>query len=319
MAKTYREIHAKLVKIAQDELAIAQGEVSPNSEAGPQEVVDELVEVIDDLEKVVDVIPAEPSQESADEIGAEPPEINEDPAAAVPPSPEEEKLAKIRYAQAPVEQEDFPKLKDIKINPQDGRTIADGFDKLKHDPGNPQVKASYDALINETNQQFEELINGGLDVTPNAQGSTGYKTSADMHKDITENNHLSFFPTEKGFGASAVPKDHPMLRPSGFKAGDKELLANDVFRVVHDVNGHNKGEPSGFGPKGEQQAFLTHRQQYSELAGKALFTETAGQNNWVNFSKEFGDSNRADPKNTIFSAQKAGLFPNSIIKGEWHK
>ncbi len=140
-----------------------------------------------------------------------------------------------------------------------------------------------------------------------------------MHKDVTENNHLSFFPTDDGFGEGDTPEDHPMLAPTKFEVDGKNLKANDVFRIVHDINGHNRGEPSGFGPKGEHQAFLTHKQLYSEEATKAMFTETAGQNNWVNFSKEFGEGNRADPKNTRYADQKAGLFPEKFIKGEFHR
>ena len=41
-----KNIHAKLVKIAQDQLDIANAETAGT--AGPQEVVDALVEVIDD-------------------------------------------------------------------------------------------------------------------------------------------------------------------------------------------------------------------------------------------------------------------------------
>ena len=57
---------------------------------------------------------------------------------------------------------------------------------------------------------------------------------------------------------------------------------------------------------------------YSPLANKALATETMGQNNWVNFSDKYGESNRKDPKNTKFAEQKAGLMPDNIINGKWH-
>lgn len=212
-----------------------------------------------------------------------------------------------------------PRMKDVKIKESDGRQIADAYDNLKHDPNNPEVKDSYNNFIDETNKQFDDLLDSGLKVTPLKTGDNPYATSKQMNDDVTKNNHLSYFPTKEGFGPDAPPKDHPMLKGTKFQIGDEKLVANDVFRIVHDVNGHNRGEPSSFGPKGEQQAFLTHRQLYSEKAQGALFTETAGQNNWVNFNKKSGASNRADPKNTIFSQQKAGLFPKSFINRSFHQ
>ncbi len=211
-----------------------------------------------------------------------------------------------------------PRIKDVNVNSNDGREIADAYDNLKHDPGNPVVKESYDNFIDETNKQFDDLLDSGLKVTPLKKGDNPYANSKQMHNDISKNNHLSYFPTKEGFGEGATPKDHPMLKGTKFQIGDEKLVANDVFRIVHDVNGHNKGEPSGFGPKGEQQAFLTHKQLYGPKATRALFTETAGQNNWVNFNKKSGASNRADPKNTIFSEQKAGIFPDSFINRKFH-
>lgn len=211
-----------------------------------------------------------------------------------------------------------PRIKDVNVNSNDGREIADAYDNLKHDPGNPVVKESYDNFIDETNKQFDDLLDSGLKVTPLKTGDNPYANSKQMHDDISKNNHLSYFPTSEGFGEGATPKDHPMLKGTKFQIGDEKLVANDVFRIVHDVNGHNKGEPSGFGPRGEQQAFLTHKQLYGPKATRALFTETAGQNNWVNFNKKSGASNRADPKNTIFSEQKAGIFPDSFINRKFH-
>jgi hypothetical protein len=43
-----------------------------------------------------------------------------------------------------------------------------------------------------------------------------------------------------------------------------------------------------------------------------------GQNSTVNFGPH-GEHNKANPKNTIFADQKAGLLPDSIINGKWHE
>lgn len=207
----------------------------------------------------------------------------------------------------------------VKINPEHGLQIANAYDQMKHDPNHPDVKAAYGALINETKGQFNDLMKKGLKISKIKEGMENpYKTSKDMHKDIEENNHLWYFPTEQGYGSGEQGKDHPMLQPTEFKHGGQPMLANDMFRVVHDINGHYLGGKSAFGPTGEHQAYLAHKQMFSPLANKALFTETAGQNNWVNWSQSHGEKNRKDPKNTTFAEQKAGLMPDNIINKDWH-
>lgn len=207
---------------------------------------------------------------------------------------------------------------EVRINPEHGEKIANAYEQMKHEPNNPNVKAAYGALIDETGKQFKDLIGDGLKITklkPNEPNP--YSTSKHMHEDIEKNNHIYYFPTESGFGQGENNPDHPMLQPTEFKDADQPLLANDVFRIVHDVNGHYVGGKTTFGPKGEHQAYLQHSRMYSPLAKKALFTETVGQNNWVNFGP-YGTKNRSDPKNTVFAEQKAGLLPDEIVNGRFH-
>lgn len=208
----------------------------------------------------------------------------------------------------------------VKINPEHGKMIADAYEVMEHNPNHPDVKAAYGALIDETKNQFSDIMKKGLKISrikPNMDNP--YKSSKDMHKDIKENNHLWYFPTEQGFGSGdSDTNDHPLLQDSGLTHGKHKLTNNCLFRIVHDVNGHHLGGESGFGPSGEQQAYLTHKKMYSPLAQKALASETMGQNNWVNWSKSHGDSNRKDPSNTKFADQKAGLLPDHIVNGNWH-
>ena len=145
----------------------------------------------------------------------------------------------------------------VKINPDHGAEIADGYDALRHSPNEPETKAAYDALIGETRQQYDVLAEGGLKVTKLKQNQTGYSTAEEMHKDI-ESGHLSYFPTEHGFGANSENfQDHPMLTGSGIVGADgKEVANNDLFRIVHDINGHNLANKADFAPEGEQSAFL---------------------------------------------------------------
>jgi hypothetical protein len=212
----------------------------------------------------------------------------------------------------------------VNVNPEHGRTVADAYDTLQHNPKDPGVIEAYDAFKTETREQFDDLTKGGLKITKLGPGEDGYASAEAMHNDILENKHLSYFPSEEGFGKENN-FDHPMLQGSGvLDPGGKDIPHNDLFRIVHDVNGHNLSDLSDFSVEGEQSAFLTHRQQYSPIAQKALFTETAGQANWGAFNRKSGLSNMrkitAGKVNELdFAEQKAGIFPDEIINGKWHE
>ena len=212
----------------------------------------------------------------------------------------------------------------VKINPDHGAEIADGYDALRHSPNEPETKASYDALMSETREQYNKLAEGGLKVTKLKKNQVGYTTAEEMHNDIASGN-LKYFATEHGFGANSEKfQDHPMLTGSGIVGEDgKEVANNDLFRIVHDINGHNLANKADFSPEGEHSAFLKHREQYTPLAGKALFTETAGQANWGIFNKKSGNKNmrlisQGRESEIEFAEQKAGLFPDSMINKEYH-
>jgi len=213
-----------------------------------------------------------------------------------------------------------PSAPKVNINPEHGKIIADAYHNMKHDPHHPEVKAAYEALINETKKQFKDMLDQGFKFTkikPNQENP--YKTSRDLHNDIKQNKHLYFFPTEQGFGSGDKQvSDHPMLQPTEFMHEGKPLLANDIFRIVHDYRGHHLGGESTFGPKGEHQAYLTHKKDFSPLAQKALATETLMQNSWVNFGP-YGEHNRKNPHQTIYAEQKAAIAPDWIVNGRWHE
>jgi hypothetical protein len=197
-------------------------------------------------------------------------------------------------------------LPEAKVKVSRAKKIAQAFDEMEHNPNDPDVKAAYDALINETVDQYKLLKEKGLrtsKITPDMENP--YKSSADMIKDIAENNHLYYFPTEQGFGNDVKYTDHPLLQP--VEVNGEKIPANDVFRIVHDYFGHAK-EGNKFGPKGEENAWRNHLQMYSPEAQKALTTETRGQNSWVNYGPE-AVNNRANPAKTIYADQKAGLLP----------
>lgn len=210
-------------------------------------------------------------------------------------------------------------LSRVKLNSDHGKMIADAYHNMKHTPDDENTRNAYSALVSETRDQFQKLMDGGLKISRIQPGQENpYKNSKELHNDIINNNHLWYFPTEQGYGSSDEnPLEHPLLQGTGYMHDDNELLANDMFRIVHDINGHHIGGQSGFGPTGEHKAFLTHRQMYSPLAQRALASETLGQNSWVNFGPH-GEHNRANPSQTIYADQKAGLLPDEIVYGDWH-
>jgi hypothetical protein len=206
------------------------------------------------------------------------------------------------------------------IDPEHSQAIARAFEEMPHAPDDPHVKASYDAMASETRDQFRHIIDKtGLKVEPIPAGMEDpYAANPRLAaKDVAENNHLWFYPTESGFGSSAQGgidmASHPMMQPSGETLNGKPLLNNDLFRIVHDVFGHLK-EGNGFRAAGEDNAWRSHAAMYSDLARPAMTTETRGQNSWVNFGPH-GESNRtANGANTVFADQKVGLLPEWTMR-----
>ena len=63
---------------------------------------------------------------------------------------------------------------------------------------------------------------------------------------------------------------------------------------------------------------MEHKKLYSADAIRALFTETQGQGNWVNFNSESGEDNIkyqeiGELDKLSFPEQKAFLYPDGII------
>ena len=70
--------------------------------------------------------------------------------------------------------------------------------------------------------------------------------------DIDKNNHIFYRPSDNDYKGI---EDHPLFRFTDFKnMNGEKMRANDVFRIVHDVNGHYQSKGT-FTPNGEQKAF----------------------------------------------------------------
>jgi uncharacterized protein YwbE len=214
------------------------------------------------------------------------------------------------------------------IDVENSKKIADAYDKMESNPNDPEVKAAYNAMANETVDQFKYLIDNGYTVELYDGKTEPYKNSEEMLKDLRDNKHLYVFSTEEGFGDTPITEkdrqENPLLKDSGFTdKNGKKLLINDAFRFVHDIFGHGE-RGNSFGAKGEENAWDVHSRMYSPEARRAMTTETRGQNSWVNFNKGMrnedgsikkkGDKGYLSPTERPFADQKIGLLPEWVSK-----
>jgi hypothetical protein len=205
------------------------------------------------------------------------------------------------------------KKRDVpKLDPAYGLLVANGYEKLKHNPNDPRVKKAYNIFVKETLEQARKLQKQGIKFQ-----SEEYKDANAMFKDVEENKHLLYRPSDNDYKGV---EDHPMFQLTNIRNtnGDR-MRVNDVFRAIHDINGHEKSK-SQFTPKGELNSYVEHKKLYSKDATRALFTETQGQGLWVNFNKKTGKKNRelqkiGDFNELDFPKQKAGIFSDKIIFG----
>jgi hypothetical protein len=193
------------------------------------------------------------------------------------------------------------------VDPARAARIAQEYEKMEHNPHDPQVRAAYDALMQETAKQYEYLLKHGYQMEFEPEGGA-YASPWDAISDVRDNKHLYVYPTSAGFGTTDSP-DHPLLENTPYEWNGQPVTYNDLFRGVHDVFGHAK-EGVGFRQDGEENAWRQHAAMYSDLARHALTSETRGQNSWVNYGP-YGEHNQtADQENTVYAPQKAGLMPD---------
>ena len=211
-----------------------------------------------------------------------------------------------------------PPKQYAKVDKKRAMRVADEYDKMVHAPNDPNVKASYDAMIKETIAQWEAIKKTGLKVEPIPAGATDpYKASPRLAiLDVKDNNHLWFFPTSNGFGTSETANidvsGNPLMNPTGEFINGHEMLANDVFRIVHDYFGHIK-EGVGFRADGEENAWRSHSAMYSDLARPAMTSETRGQNSWVNYGPYAEFNKTASAEDTVYAPQKTGIMPDWVM------
>jgi len=173
--------------------------------------------------------------------------------------------------------------------------IAEDYDKLISDPTNPEVIASFSKLSEEVEDQFDFLTRDpdGPQISVKFVDEDPYQidgkpSSKLFMEDIVNNKQLLVYRTQEG-------QTHPILSND----------INDKFRAVHDFFGH-AASGRGVAKDGEEAAWISHSTMFSELARKAMTTETRGQNSWVN---RYGLDEAGKP--VKYAEQKAALLPDA--------
>lgn len=204
-------------------------------------------------------------------------------------------------------------------SPEFAKRVADAYDAMKHEPNAPAVKKSYESMANEVKKQWDYATKEmGMKLEPWTKEGQPYANSKEMAADVRDNKHLYFFQ-----GGDIKPES-PMAKVDK----DTGLTYNDMFRAVHDLFGH-AAHGFEFGPKGEENAYLVHRQMFPAEAIPALTSETRGQNSWVNFGKHLrgasgevakkGEEGYVPPAQRPYAEQKVGLLPEEFhgAKSDW--
>ena len=210
-----------------------------------------------------------------------------------------------------------PQGEYVPIDPDRAARIAQAYDQMTDDINAPGVRGAYLDLIRQTTAQYDALLKAGYSFTFMDPKNDPYKGNPwNAMRDLHANKTMAIFPTDAGYGqdlSELDSKDNPLLAETPYYIPDENgnptvMLANDVFRAVHDVFGHGM-EGAGFRAQGEENAYQAHAKLFTGRALGALATETRGQNSWLNFGP-YGEQNRnAKIGDTIFAEQKIGLMP----------
>jgi len=197
--------------------------------------------------------------------------------------------------------------------------IAQAYDKMKHAPGDPVVAEAYQNLITQTAAQYRALEAAGYEFYLVDDSNDPYAGNPwNAMRDLRANKRMAVYATEAGFGSdestTVDTSENPLLSDTGItwrfgKDGPmKRVLANDLFRAVHDAFGHGI-EGAGFRARGEENAWQAHVRLFRGSAVGALTSETRGQNSWLNFGPHGETNKTAKVFDTVFAEQKTGLMP----------
>lgn len=207
-----------------------------------------------------------------------------------------------------------------KINRDLSTRLADAYENMQDDPQNPDVREAYLNMVAQTIGQYRALVDGGYNFYFFDENNDPYDGNPwNAMRDLRDTKTMGVFSTEAGYGndESALNEQaNPLLVDTGIKwsygkDGEKNVrvLANDLFRAVHDAFGHGL-EGAGFRARGEENAWQAHARLFTGTALHAMTSETRGQNSWLNFGPYGAENENAKVGDTTFATQKIGLMPS---------
>ncbi len=204
----------------------------------------------------------------------------------------------------------------VQVDPERAKRIAQAYEDMPHAPQDPAVKEAYENLVRQTIAQYKALEKAGYKFYFFDETNDPYDGNPwNAMRELRAKKRMGVFATEAGFGTTEAPVDNVMLQDTGITwpygsvyGKQKRVLANDLFRAVHDAFGHGL-EGAGFREQGEENAWQAHVRLFTGSARGAITSETRGQNSWLNYGP-YGESNRtAKVEDTVFADQKTGLMP----------
>lgn len=143
--------------------------------------------------------------------------------------------------------------------------IAAEYVALPHTPSHP----SYKAFIRETLGQMDTLVRSGWRFK--LSSTVPYADSLSMFADCAKHKLIVY-------SGGSLTLDSPLLKLSPFSdISGRRMTINEVFRAVHDVNGHFTANAGFESFEDEMTAYHQHRAMYSKEALGTLRGETVGQ------------------------------------------
>jgi hypothetical protein len=191
------------------------------------------------------------------------------------------------------------------------REISDYHKNAKDDRKNPEMAKSYEAFLNETLKQYQELVDAGYKIEPWLKDGEPYGVnSSEMRKDVLENKHLYYLRSRSSTGEAnenESAENYAPFRSTGIVINGDDVLFNDLFRAVHDIFGHAMVSNT-FSTQGEFDAYNTHSPMYSEKAQKALFLETVVYNAYYSTNKSYAPRKIYDVPNRFIESTKPLVY-----------
>ena len=203
------------------------------------------------------------------------------------------------------------------VDAERGARIAAAYAEMQHAPQDPAVREAYENMIQQTLAQYRALEAAGYKFWFIDPTNDPYNSPWDAMRELRASQTLGVFPTAGGFGnaegtsfaGNPMEADTGLMWPYGSPDGElRPVLANDLFRAVHDAFGHGL-EGAGFRVQGEENAWQAHVRLFTGSAVGAITSETRGQNSWLNFGPNGEANQTAKVEETVFAEQKTGLMP----------